>query len=254
MYYKNLLIGVAALMLATVSSPADCIDPSDPNCICTNCPAETNYPPSTVYTNGELHLLAILTPTNMFVLLKNGSLLEDYVLERSFDAVNWEDITPKFEVNTNGTADAAFPTTSQVALFRARVATYVAYATPGAASGSFACGSYIGYGNYYGFNGGYGYLKNTNMTRHVIYDGGGRTNTIMTYLGQFGENGCGVYSVAVVESSGRVRASCMFQDNIPDYPYPLRMKGLDEDPPDAFAPFHSFVFDDPGPNAQGFFY
>lgn len=224
---KTILTWIAALTLTTATY-AECIDPSNPNCICTNCPPLTNYTPSIVYTNGELHLLVSSTPTNIFVLLKNGSLLEDYVIERSFDATNWESITPKFEVDTNGTADVAFQPTAQTALYRAKVATYVAYATPGESSGSFDCGSYIGYANYYGIEGEWGYLINTNMARCVIYDGVGRTNTIMTYLGRFGEHGCGVYSVTVVESSGRVRVSCMFQDDLPSGPYPIRMKGLDD--------------------------
>lgn len=227
---KYLIILLISLTTWTVK--ADCMDPTDPNCICTNCPDPTNYVASTVYTNGELHLLILNTSTNVFVLLTNGSLLEDYVIERSFDLSTWDAITPKFETDTNGLADAAFPPTNTAAFYRARVATYVEYANIGTASGSFSCGSYIGYANYYGLEGDWGYVFEPNMTRHIAYDGSGKTNRIVSYLGRNGDNGCGTYQVEVIEvGSGKYRFTlfAVSGETVPQTNQPIRLKGMTED-------------------------
>lgn len=256
MYYKKLLIGVAALMLATVSTLADCMDPTDPNCISTNPPPDwsTNAYTSAVYTNGELHLIIARSGNDVTMLLTNGSLLEDYVIDRSVDLVSWEQITAKFETATNGSVFINYTDNGEKAFYRARVATYVEYCNIGSASGSFSCGSYIGYGNFYGLNGEWGYVFEPGMTRHIIYDGSGKTNRIISYLGRNGDHGCGTYQCTVVEvGSGKYRFSlfAVSGESVPQSNQPARFKGMTED----YDMLRSLAaMDGPGPNEWGFFY
>lgn len=213
------------LLLTVLTASAQCVDPNDPNCLCTNCPP-FEPPTSAVYTNGELHLII----TSSTILLTNGNLLDDYVLESSSNLSTWTAVTEKFETDTNGTALFSFSPTNAPLFFRARVATLIVYANAGAANGSYCGGTYIGYANYYGFDGGYGYSSDTNMTRHVIYDGTGRTNTIVSYLGRFGDSDCDTFAVNITEvGSQRYRATLFFPNNLPTNSYPARLKGLKDD-------------------------
>lgn len=259
MYYKKLTIGIAALMLAIVSSMADCMDPTDPNCISTNPPPNwTNSYTSAVYTNGELHLIVSKSGNDVSMLLTNGSLLEDYVIDRSTDLLNWSQITAKFETGTNGSVFVNYTDTDEQAYYRARVATYVEYANIGGTSGSFDCGSYVGYGNFYGFQGAWGYGFNSNVTRHVIYDGSGNTNRLVSYLASSGQHGCGTYQCTVQPSlTMRYRFSlfAVTGETVPQSNQPLRMKGIEEDAPTMLRSWEQYIaWFGPGPNEQGFFY
>lgn len=249
------LLSLPILILSLFHIHAECLDPTDPNCLCTNCPAPTNYFASPAYTNGEPHLLVTATPTNVFILLTNASLLNDYIIQRSFDLVTWTNITPKFESDSNGVADAAFPTTEPQAYFRVIDATYWEYANIGASSGSFYCGSYVGYGNYYGFNGSWGYVFETNMTRHFIYDGQHKTNRLVSYLAISSENGCDTYKVEVLPSHNtnynkfRFSLFAVAGETVPKTNQILRMKGIKDD-----ADAGRGVVTGPDANAAGYFY
>lgn len=256
---KKLIIGVAVFAIATLASLADCMDPTDPNCISTNPPPNwTNYT-SAVYTNGELHLIISRTGTAVSMLLTNGSLFHDYVIDRSTDLVNWSQITAKFETTTNGSVFINYTDNGEVAFYRARVATYFEYCNIGTTSGSFDCGPYIGYGNFYGFNGAWGYGFNTNMTRHAIVDGNGQTNRILSYLASSGEHGCDIYQCVVQPSlTMRYRFSlfAVSGETVPQSGQILWMKGIEEDAAGMLRGWDQYIawFDGPGPNKQGFFY
>lgn len=250
------LLTILIALLPFFQLRAECLDPTDPNCQCTNCPAATNYPgPTHVYTNGEPYLLILATPTNVFVLLTNASLLNDYVIQRSFNLIDWTNITPKFEADSNGMADAAFPANEQQAYFRVIDATYVQYATIYPASGSFYCGTYVGYANYYGFDGSWGYVFETNMTRHIAYDGSGHTNRLVSYLAISSENGCGTYQVTVLPAYNPAYNKFRFSlfavpgETVPQSNQPLRLKGIVDD-----ADASRGIIAGPDVNAFGYFY
>lgn len=251
MYYKKLTIGVAALMLAIVTVRAECTDPNDPDCA-----TGTNTPPvytPHAYTNGELYLIAGRSGASATITLTNASLLEDYVIEASSDLITWTTAVSKFEADTDGSALFVLSPTNSAAYYRARVATYVGYANLGSASGSFSCGSYIGYGNYYGFEGSWGYTFEPGMSRHIIYDGSGKTNRIVSYLGRVGDHGCGTYQCDVIAAGSLGYRATLFAvsgETLPQSNQPMRFKGMAED----FDSPRGVNIDGPGVNAQGFFY
>lgn len=194
-----------------------------------NCPTNSQTPPTSVPFLGE-PLAIELTSSNLIVKVVNGDIYSDYVLERSDDLVTWTNVTPRFETDTNGNASFSFQATNAVGFFRLRDATLIGYAMPFDMTGSMPCGSFIGVANYRSdLTGNWGYTRDTNLTRHYGVDGGGRTNTIITYAGIAGDHGCGVFAVPVVPSqsdSGGFRFSILFPENVPDEPYALRLKGM----------------------------
>lgn len=204
------------------------MDPNDPNCVCTNCSPPTNSSPSNIYTNGELHLIISLSDTTVSVTLTNGNLLDDYVIERSFDIVTWTNMTGKFETDTSLAAYFSFERGLTKEFFRARVATLIEYDNAGSATGTTDCGSYIGYANYYGSEGEWGYSLETNMTRHILYSD--RTNAIVSYLSRVGLYDCDISQITVPPAQiPRYRATVFFPDNLPTNSYPLHLKGLKDD-------------------------
>jgi hypothetical protein len=90
-------------------------------------------------------------------------------------------------------------------------------------------GSYAGYVNYTKtVSQGWGWVPSTNTTIFMASDGGGRTDTIITYLGKRTDNGCNQTSVVIPNPpvSTAYRFTIYFPNNVPTTNYPIALSGF----------------------------
>lgn len=213
---------LAALLLTTVSTLAQCMDPNDPNCL----GGGTNIPPAytmATYTS-ELHLIIQSTPTNILLTLTNGSLYSDYRILKSDDLVTWTNATDLFEVDTNHTATFSILPDSATRYYRAKDDTLIEYAVPYTASGAYCDGPYAGLAAY--SSSPFGYFIITNMSRHFAIDEQQGTNVIQ-YVGHYGDILC---KASPCEISPYYSPDYRFVIVFKTFPgtnsYPIRLKGM----------------------------
>ena len=93
-----------------------------------------------------------------------------------------------------------------------------------------ACpGSYVGYVNYTKtISQGWGWTPVSGTTVLTASDGGGRTDTIVTYLGKYGDTGCGQTTVTIPYPaySPAYRFTIFFPSNVPTTNYPIVLNGF----------------------------
>ena len=91
-------------------------------------------------------------------------------------------------------------------------------------------GSYAGYINYTKtIAQGWGWAPATNTTTvFTASDGGGRTDTIITYLGKYGDSGCDRTTITLPETppSPTYRFTIFFPNNVPTTNYPIILSGF----------------------------
>ncbi len=108
---------------------------------------------------------------------------------------------------------------------------FTVYAVPVTSGGSNgACHfAYVGCVNYTKTVAqGWGWKPDTNMTVHTAADGGGRTDTLISYVGKTGDSGCNQTSVTVPDppASTAYRFTIFFPNNVPATNYPIILNGF----------------------------
>lgn len=181
-----------------------------------------------------------LSPQSDTISVSNSLPEREYAVERSFDLLSWEMVTPRFNgVGTNTLK--VFGITNAVGVpnfYRIHDITDLTNgnifvsANIGASPGnSPPCpGAYAGYGNYlrtaaqgWGFE-----PDSTNMNYFVAYTAvGGRTDAKVYYVSDHGETDCSTNNF-IVGFSGEnpVRFSVFFPGSVPTNPYTIMLKGF----------------------------
>jgi hypothetical protein len=98
----------------------------------------------------------------------------------------------------------------------------------GGSSGS-CPGSYAGYILYYKTaQQGWGWSPSNNVTIYTAADGGGRSDTIVQYGGEYGDSGCDQTAVAIPYPaySPLYRFAIYFKSNVPTTNYPIILTGF----------------------------
>lgn len=227
MYYKNLLIGIAALTLAVTTALADCTDPSDPSCTCTNNCGDPTNSPADPYPPGSLQLHA----QGGTITVTNGDLWTDYQFQTSTDNVSWAFYGDVFEVGTDTTYTVSFAATDSQRFFRIVDVTTTESETVFTQSSSPPCGipgfpiAHAAYGkmNLSAF------FPYTNMVRFAIIDPNRTNDTLLQFVGHLGDIDCGVTNRLVIPFpvySDRYTFADYFKTNIPASPYTDRFKGF----------------------------
>jgi hypothetical protein len=111
------------------------------------------------------------------------------------------------------------------AIVCAQSQTLIVYATPVVADGNgTGCpGKFSGYANYTS-----GWAPSTNTTTFTASDGGGRTDTRVEYVGVYGDTGCDIGSVTVLNPpmSPLYLFTIYFPSNTPTTNYPIVLNGF----------------------------
>jgi hypothetical protein len=104
------------------------------------------------------------------------------------------------------------------------------YCSPvvGAGSSGSCPGHYAGYVVYTKTPAqGWGWSPSNNATIYTAADGGGRSDTIVQYGGDYGDSGCDQTSVTVHPAFSPVyRFAIFFSDNVPSTNYPITLTGF----------------------------
>jgi hypothetical protein len=90
-------------------------------------------------------------------------------------------------------------------------------------------GRYAGYINYTKtVSQGWGWVPSTNTTTFTASDGGGRTDTTVTYMGRSFDGGCNQTSVTIPNPpySPSYRFTIYFPNNVPTTNYPIVLSGF----------------------------
>jgi hypothetical protein len=90
-------------------------------------------------------------------------------------------------------------------------------------------GSYAGYVNYTKtISQGWGWTPVSGATTLTASDGGGRTDTIIMYMGKYGDTGCNQTSVTIPypPPSPSYRFTIFFPSNVPTTNYPIVLNGF----------------------------
>jgi len=100
---------------------------------------------------------------------------------------------------------------------------------PGPGTQGTCPGSYAGYVIYTKtISQGWGWTPATNATVLTASDGGGRTDTFVTYAGKYGDSGCGQTTVTIPYPaySPAYRFAIYFPSNVPTTNYPIVLNGF----------------------------
>jgi hypothetical protein len=90
-------------------------------------------------------------------------------------------------------------------------------------------GSFVGYVSYTKtISQGWGWTPVTGVTTLTASDGGGRTDTIVVYLGKYGDTGCNQTTVTIPypPPSPSYRFAIYFPNNVPTTNYPIVLNGF----------------------------
>ncbi len=230
MYYKNFLIGIAALALAVTTAFGQCTDPNDPNCVCTNNCGDPTNSPADPYPPGSLQLLVQPGSSSISITVTNGDLWSDYLFQTSTDCISWSGIGDVFEVGSDTSYISMFTNSDTARFFRLLDVTTLVSSTAGASSVGMPCGggSAVGYANYIETaEDGWGFVPYSYMTRHYAIDTR-RTNTVIEYGGRNGDSGCSSTNYLFVNPIGSAtyRFTILFPSNLPTNSYTIRLKGF----------------------------
>lgn len=105
------------------------------------------------------------------------------------------------------------------------------YASPIVSSGSSgSCpGNYAGYVIFTKtVSQGWGWAPTSGITSHTAADGGGRSDTILEYVGKYGDEGCNQSAVGVPDPtySPKYRFAIYFPSDVPTTNYPIVLTGF----------------------------
>lgn len=186
---------------------------------------------TTFLVKGDTNLPSLsisITSTNYcLITISNGNTLNDYILERSYNLIDWSNATERFETDDSGVYVVSLEKINGCEFFRLRDDTLIQYGYYVPYMDSVSCGDLMGYCNY--DNGYWGYSKEPNMQRHIAYDGKYNTNNIISYEGdEPNEGGCDIpyLSPNPNDLSTMFKFSILFTSEIPVEPYPIRLKGF----------------------------
>lgn len=229
----NISIVSAAIIavFGSINTHADCIDPTDPNCISTNNPS-TNVWTSTPYPPGSLQMRIDLN--NLYT--TNTIADHVYQISQSQNFKDWSLLGGQWTNSVGSEKSFPYTPTNEQSFYRVRDAYFqTVFGTVVRVTNTYMCvGSYEGYATYYYYEEGENWGNVVNTNTYWQFFGNGNSNEVVTVVGRYGDGSqyCGSNSVTFHAVDPYYRFSLYFKSNAPSAgtSWPVMMGGvMDQD-------------------------